>query len=122
MKKLLVLPVILLLAAGCAAQSKTPSPSAPGQSSPSSLTPTSTPQTAYAMDQVAAAKSKDKCWAAIGGKVYDLTNWIAKHPGGPDKILGICGTDATAAFGKQHGSDPRANDVLSTVQIGTLQQ
>ncbi len=27
------------------------------------------------------------CWISVRGKVYDVTEWIPKHPGGTDPIL-----------------------------------
>lgn len=27
------------------------------------------------------------CWLAVRGKVYDVTSWIEKHPGGEDTIV-----------------------------------
>ncbi|MCH8613613.1 cytochrome b5 domain-containing protein [Arsenicicoccus dermatophilus] len=60
------------------------------------------------------------CWAAIDGKVYDLTTWISRHPGGPKRIEGICGQDATAQFTTQHGANAEAKARLATFQIGTL--
>ena len=27
------------------------------------------------------------CWMSVRGKVYDVTSWIPKHPGGADPIV-----------------------------------
>lgn len=27
------------------------------------------------------------CWLAVRGKVYDVTSWVPKHPGGEDTIV-----------------------------------
>lgn len=62
------------------------------------------------------------CWAAIDGSVYDLTAWIAKHPGGPQRIISICGTDATATFNGQHGGQEKAEAQLANFKIGVLSQ
>jgi cytochrome b involved in lipid metabolism len=43
------------------------------------------------------------CWIALFGKVYDITKYVAKHPGGRI-ILHHAGTDATRAFEDQHPS------------------
>jgi cytochrome b involved in lipid metabolism len=72
------------------------------------------------MAQVATHAGASSCWAAINGKVYDLTNWINQHPGGPDKILAICGTDGSAAFNGQHGGERRPESELANFYIGTL--
>ncbi|WP_368859721.1 cytochrome b5 domain-containing protein [Enterococcus faecalis] len=49
-----------------------------------------------------------------------MTNWIYKHPGGPGKILGLCGKDGTSAFEGQHGGQARPEAELASFKIGTL--
>ena len=136
MKKLLiVLPLALLLAAGC---SKTTSTSIPQVSTPvtenaspatgsttqtGTSTSTSSPATgeiSYSMAQVTAANSAAKCWTTIRADVYDLTAWIEQHPGGSDKILSICGKDGTSAFEGEHGSQRRPENELTGYKIGSL--
>ncbi|MBL0005495.1 MAG: cytochrome b5 domain-containing protein [Actinomycetales bacterium] len=60
------------------------------------------------------------CWAAVSGSVYDLTAWIGEHPGGRDRIIGLCGTDATAAFAAQHRGQGEPAEELTRFKIGTL--
>ena len=72
------------------------------------------------MAKVAEHNNASSCWAAINGNVYDLTKWINKHPGGPERILSICGTDASAAFNGQHGSAPRPANELKNFLLGPL--
>lgn len=99
----------LLTASGC------------GSSSGSAGTmPSPTNMTKYTMAQVKTHHGASSCWAVIDGNVYDLTKWINQHPGGPDKILGICGTDASAAFQQQHSEDPEPKKRLGGFQIGVL--
>lgn len=74
----------------------------------------------YSLADVQTHATQESCRAAIDGKVYDLTAWISRHPGGPDKILGICGTDATEAFSAQHGGDQRPENQLMNFEIGVL--
>jgi cytochrome b involved in lipid metabolism len=76
----------------------------------------------YTLAEVAKHKDATSCYSAINGNVYDLTNWINQHPGGPDKILSICGSDGSAAFNNQHGDAKRQADILATFKIGTLTQ
>lgn len=92
------------------------SPSA-GPSAPASATPTATPLTAAAVKQHATASS---CWAIVSGNVYDLTSWIARHPGGQQRIIGMCGTDATTQFVAQHGSSSRVAQTLAGFKLGAL--
>lgn len=49
------------------------------------------------LSEVSEHASADDCWMVIEGNVYDVTDFIAQHPGG-DEILAGCGTDATALF------------------------
>jgi predicted heme/steroid binding protein/uncharacterized membrane protein len=60
------------------------------------------------------------CWVAIEGTVYDVTSWVSRHPGGPDRILAICGTDASEDFGEQHGGEALPTEQLSEFAIGEL--
>lgn len=76
-----------------------------------------TPLTMAAVREHATASS---CWAVVDGNVYDLTSWIARHPGGPQRILNLCGTDATAQFTGQHGTSARPNETLAGFKLGPL--
>lgn len=62
------------------------------------------------------------CWAAIEGQVYDLTEWVTQHPGGADRILAICGTDATETFEGQHRGQAEPEEQLSRFAIGALEE
>jgi len=104
-------------------------PSGPAEPTDSTATPTrfgSPPATTTTSDapitmaMVEANATADSCWAAIGGFVYDLTDWIARHPGGPDRILALCGTDATAAFTAQHEGDAPPAAQLELLRLGPL--
>src|SRR3989344_4463620 len=53
----------------------------------------------YSMEEVSKHKDATSCCVTISGNVYDLTGWIPLHPGGRAAILGLCGTDGTAALG-----------------------
>ena len=72
------------------------------------------------MADVAAHASEESCWVAVDGGVYDLTDWIGQHPGGADRILALCGTDATTAFTAQHSGDSRPQTQLARFKIGDL--
>jgi cytochrome b involved in lipid metabolism len=76
----------------------------------------------YTMEEIAKHNSKESCWTVIRGEVYDLTNWINKHPGGADKILKICGKDGTDLFIKQHGGKEKPEKILEGFEIGALKK
>lgn len=73
----------------------------------------------YTLDDVAQHGKASDCYTAIDGNVYDLTDYISKHPGGFG-IVELCGIDGTADFERQHGQTPEAKQQLSTLLIGEL--
>ncbi len=60
------------------------------------------------------------CWVAIEGTVYDVTDWVPRYPGGPERLLAVCGTDATDEFGEQHQGIALPAEQLSQLAIGAL--
>jgi cytochrome b involved in lipid metabolism len=82
----------------------------------------STTAQTYTMAEVAQHNSAQSCWSAINGKVYDLTAWISEHPGGPEHIIPLCGTDGSAAFNAQHGGQGAPEAALAQMYIGDLSQ
>jgi uncharacterized membrane protein len=72
----------------------------------------------YTSADLAKHASKNSCWSAVGGSVYDLTQWIAKHPGGQGVIEGMCGRDATSAFNGQHAGASKPANFLAQYKIG----
>lgn len=74
----------------------------------------------YSMAQVKKHATPTDCWTAINGSVYDLTTWIARHPGGSGPIIRLCGTNGSRAFMSQHGGDGRAAAELRSFRIGKL--
>ena len=76
--------------------------------------------TAYTAQDVAKHASAADCWTIVDGKVYDVSHWIARHPGGPDVIVGMCGIDAGAAFHGQHGNSSGPASNLQRYWIGNV--
>lgn len=83
-------------------------------------TPSPVATGSYSLAEVAEHKTPDSCWAAINGDVYDLTQWINGHPGGPNAIRSICGTEASVIFNNRHGSMREPMEKLPSFMIGTL--
>lgn len=96
------------------------STSATTSSSPSASAPSSSAPSGYTLADVAKHADANSCWSAVNGKVYDLTKWINQHPGGPRRILAMCGKDASDAFIGQHGGQARPEKELAGFEIGTL--
>lgn len=108
----LVLIVVLLVAFGRKTDAPTVNPQVPQGGTP----------TTFTMADIDAHAFSESCYTVIRGSVYDLTDWIAKHPGGPDAILKICGKDGTSAFVGKHGGMEKQENLLATMKIGTLVQ
>jgi hypothetical protein len=98
------------------AAATTPTPNAAASSTPEPA-PT---KVGYTMTQVRANNTAANCWAVIDDSVYDLTNWIKSHPGGSGAIVGLCGTDGSAAFSIKHGNQSRPAAQLNSYRLGPL--
>jgi len=70
--------------------------------------------------EIARHAGASSCWSSINGNVYDLTSWIPPHPGGPQTILQLCGTDGSAKFNSQHGGSAMQEQALAGFKIGVL--
>ncbi len=77
-------------------------------------------QKTFTLAQVSQHATSADCWTAINGGVYNLSDWIAKHPGGESAILSICGKDGSDAFNNQHGGQGKPERLLATYLIGPL--
>ncbi len=80
--------------------------------------------------EVAMHGSETDCWTYVGDTVYDITEYVPRHPGG-DTILLACGGDGTTLFeqrktenGEKVGSglphSAGATSQLSAYAIGDL--
>lgn len=93
---------------------------APASTKPVTTQPATT-EDVYTMADVSAHKSSGSCWGAINGSVYNLTEWINRHPGGPDAIVNnLCGTDGSSTFNRKHGNFAAAQSALLLLKIGKL--
>lgn len=75
---------------------------------------------AITMAEVEENDSADSCWTVVEGTVYDVTDWIDQHPGGPDRIEQLCGADGTDLFTGQHSGQSQPEGQLSEFEIGEL--
>ncbi|KNC47154.1 cytochrome b5 reductase 4 [Thecamonas trahens ATCC 50062] len=72
----------------------------------------------YSMDEVAQHASVDDAWLVIDDYVYDVTRFIASHPGG-DVIMQGAGRDSTTLFLNSFHS-PYARRLLAKFLIGRV--
>ena len=62
--------------------------------------PSSSSGGGYTMQEVAMHNSDKSPWTVVNGRVYDLTGFLYKHPGGYQVISKAVGRDGTATFCK----------------------
>ncbi|MFC1598616.1 cytochrome b5 domain-containing protein [Patescibacteria group bacterium] len=114
MKYALLFTGLLILLSGCLPQQN---------SQPT--TKTEQPNTTlYSMSEISQHSSESDCWLLISGRVYDVTEFIARHPGGK-AILQGCGQNATILYSTRpmgSGTDhsDRAKSSLDNYYIGNL--
>ncbi|CAM6099424.1 unnamed protein product [Calypogeia fissa] len=65
-----------------------------------SRTPTAErpPLRSISSDELSKHTTEGDLWISIEGKVYDVTEWLGKHPGGGNPLLSFAGQDVTDAF------------------------
>ncbi|PYH92062.1 L-mandelate dehydrogenase [Aspergillus ellipticus CBS 707.79] len=62
------------------------------------------PSTKISYSEVQRHQSVADCWVLLNGCVYDVTEFLKIHPGGPHAILAEAGTDASEQFPLLHPS------------------
>lgn len=93
-------------------------PTVPTAANPGTTTTAATAAPSqYSVAAVATHNSPSDCWSIINGKVYNLTSWISKHPGGPEHIEAICGIDGSSAFNAQHGGQSKPESILQSFYL-----
>lgn len=75
----------------------------------------------YTMEQVSKHNTPTDCWSVVNGGVYNFTDLISVHPGGPYPIVSACGIDGTSKFLNEHGGQEMPAQELAKLKIGELQ-
>lgn len=95
------------------AQLPTLEESAPSVSAPAGMINLST-------SEIKNHNAKADCWSIVNGKVYNLTSYVQRHPGGNAVIANICGKDGTSSFTNQHNTQNKPNSVLTGFLLGSV--
>ncbi|KAJ5856999.1 hypothetical protein N7455_007893, partial [Penicillium solitum] len=72
--------------------------------------------------EVAKHTTINNCWVIINDNVYDVTEFLKKHPGGAKIILAHAGRDATKAFESFHQAEIIDQNLGPDKNIGTVTQ
>jgi hypothetical protein len=70
------------------------------------------------MSELSVHNVTSDCWVAIHGIVYQLTDFVEDHPGGPESIYSLCGKDGTKEFDSIHSKT--IMDDFDDVKVGEL--
>ena len=66
--------------------------------------PAPTPLPRYTLAEVAQHCTEDDAWVIIDERVYDVTRFVDKHPGGVGPMLNLAGKDCTDVFANYHAA------------------
>ena len=73
----------------------------------------------FTKQEVASHNTAQDCWIIINGSVYDITNFVEEHPGGPEILLETAGKDGSADFEEIGHSLATRND-MAKFCVGVL--
>src|SRR5260370_855339 len=75
----------------------------------------------YDWDEILRHNQPGDFWVAMGGGVYDVSEWIYHHPGGPEVYIENYGHDASQAFSKA-GHTEEAWKLAQSFKVGRLKE
>ena len=74
----------------------------------------------YTWEQVATHNTIDSCWVYSYNTVYDITEWLDRHPGGRDILLMSAGRDVTDLMTSYHPFTDKPAAILAKYAIGQV--
>ncbi len=79
--------------------------------------------TVYSMDEVSQHNTETDLWIVIRGNVYNVTDFLDKHPGTRKPLLYYAGKDGTAGFEniKKHAAKAGMADFMARMCIGKVE-
>lgn len=80
--------------------------------------------TPITLDELSKHNTKTDLWISILGYVYNLTDFLDKHPGGSKPLLHMAGKEATEYFMKiqKHHANILVPQLMVKYCIGTLKE
>ncbi|KAG5297531.1 cytochrome b2 [Histoplasma ohiense] len=70
--------------------------------------------------EVSVHKAANDCWIVVDNQVWDISDFLSEHPGGPSIILKYAGRDATKAYSEIHPPNLIKNSLPSDKLKGVL--
>lgn len=74
----------------------------------------------YKWQEVAAHNTKESLWITYGDKVYDITKFLSRHPGGEELMLLAAGRDCTDLIKMYHPFSDKPEKILKKYEIGKV--
>jgi L-lactate dehydrogenase (cytochrome) len=74
----------------------------------------------FTFSELAQHSSRESCWVAIHGQVYDVTDFLNSHPGGVNSILRWAGKDATEEYEPLHPAGTIERYLPRQCQLGPI--
>lgn len=93
------------------------SPKAPIVAVPSAK-PAAPSKGSYTWEEVARHNTAESAWVIVRGRVYDVTGFLDKHPGGREMLLLAAGRECTDLFAMYHALSDKPERYLASYDIG----
>ena len=71
-------------------------------------------------DEIATHNTEKDAWLVLENKVYNVTSWAKRHPGGKELILAFAGQDGTDPFLALHPDMAKTRKYMGSFYIGEL--
>lgn len=99
-------------------------PQQPAPATQKAPSPAPQPNTEITLQELSTHNVQEDCWVGFEGKVYDLTDFLPKHPGSAGAIAPYCGTaeEFAKAFASQHGASQIGRLERMGVMMGMMNQ
>ncbi len=72
------------------------------------------------ISEISKHNTQQDCWIIVNSRVYDVTEYLEYHPGGPETIIPYCGKDATYAFQVDKPHSSKAASLLNSLYVGDV--